>query len=353
MVSIIVPIYKVESYLPKCIDSILVQTYTDFELILVDDGSPDNCGIICDAYAEKDKRVRVIHQKNAGVSAARNAGIEAAKGEYISFIDGDDYVEKNFLEQALMQFTGTVDLVCFGYRSVNETDSELGRWVHKKEDFRLDTEELRCDFVADQLLRYRVSWEVWNKVFRRNIILENGIRFADNHENFAEDQLFCVCYCLYAKCILCIPDVLYNYVIHVDSIMAKRKGKSYLRQISSMAKMLYAYLESESCRCGLRYFPLFYYLIVRNELQVIRKEQKVDIVQLRNMILSEIPDQSFFFNQLKSVKACRKTLCKLWGKHSGRRELSEIQFLIDGRYTIMRIRNRLIALSSSPAFRKL
>ena len=90
MVSIIVPIYKVESYLPKCIDSILVQTYTDFELILVDDGSPDNCGIICDAYAEKDKRVRVIHQKNAGVSAARNAGIEAAKGEYISFIDGDD-----------------------------------------------------------------------------------------------------------------------------------------------------------------------------------------------------------------------------------------------------------------------
>ena len=101
MVSIIVPIYNVEQYISKCIESILAQTYRDFELILVDDGSPDMCGTICDEYARTDSRVYVIHQENKGLSAARNAGISLAKGEYISFIDGDDYVEKDFFERII------------------------------------------------------------------------------------------------------------------------------------------------------------------------------------------------------------------------------------------------------------
>lgn len=101
MISVIVPVYKVEPYLRQCIDSILAQTYTDFELILVDDGSPDNCGAICDEYAEKDNRVVVIHQQNAGVSAARNAGIDIAKGEYLSFVDSDDMIAETYLEKLL------------------------------------------------------------------------------------------------------------------------------------------------------------------------------------------------------------------------------------------------------------
>ena len=86
-VSVIVPVYKVEAYLRRCVDSILAQTFTDFELILVDDGSPDNCGAICDEYAEKDNRVRVIHKENGGVSSARNAGLDAAAGNYICFVE--------------------------------------------------------------------------------------------------------------------------------------------------------------------------------------------------------------------------------------------------------------------------
>ncbi|MCH5296582.1 MAG: glycosyltransferase [Ruminococcus sp.] len=91
--SIIVPVYKVEKYLPKCIDSILAQTFTDFELILIDDGSPDRCGEICDEYASKDSRIKVIHQKNQGVSAARNVGLDIAKGTYLGFVDPDDWIE--------------------------------------------------------------------------------------------------------------------------------------------------------------------------------------------------------------------------------------------------------------------
>ena len=96
-ISVIVPVYKVEQYLSACVDSILTQTFRDFELILVDDGSPDNCGAMCDAYAAQDPRVRVIHQQNGGLSAARNAALDIAAGEYVTFIDSDDIVPFNIL----------------------------------------------------------------------------------------------------------------------------------------------------------------------------------------------------------------------------------------------------------------
>ena len=97
-ISVVVPVYNVEKYLRKCIDSIINQTYKNLEIILVDDGSPDKCGEICDEYAKKDNRVKVIHKKNAGVSSARNDGIDNATGEYIIFVDSDDWLEDNAIE---------------------------------------------------------------------------------------------------------------------------------------------------------------------------------------------------------------------------------------------------------------
>lgn len=112
-ISVIVPVYKVEKYIHRCVDSILGQTYADFELILVDDGSPDNCGAICDEYAAKDSRVVVIHQKNGGLSSARNAGIDIATGAYISFVDSDDYIYPNYLErlyEVLVEFDADISV---------------------------------------------------------------------------------------------------------------------------------------------------------------------------------------------------------------------------------------------------
>ena len=99
LISVIVPIYKVEKYLNKCVDSIINQTYKNLEIILVDDGSPDSCPDICDKYEKKDNRVKVIHKKNGGLSDARNAGLDIANGEYISFIDSDDEIEASFVEK--------------------------------------------------------------------------------------------------------------------------------------------------------------------------------------------------------------------------------------------------------------
>lgn len=102
LVSVIVPVYKVEPYLDRCVASILAQTYPNLEVILVDDGSPDNCPALCDAWAQRDARIRVIHKKNGGISDARNVGLDAASGAYISFVDSDDYIAENFIETLFM-----------------------------------------------------------------------------------------------------------------------------------------------------------------------------------------------------------------------------------------------------------
>ena len=115
MISVIVPVYRAEKYLHRCVDGILAQTYTDFELLLIDDGSPDNCGALCDEYAAKDSRVRVFHKENGGVSSARNLGLDNAKGEWVTFCDADDYVTSDWLATFSDAITKAVDLGIQGY----------------------------------------------------------------------------------------------------------------------------------------------------------------------------------------------------------------------------------------------
>lgn len=126
-ISVIVPVYKVEKYLHECVDSILAQTFSDFELILVDDGSPDNCGAICDEYAAKDSRVRVIHQENQGLSGARNSGIDIAEGEYITFIDSDDFVDARYLEILMEGAKDGVGVVVCRHKEFADGDM-LSNW---------------------------------------------------------------------------------------------------------------------------------------------------------------------------------------------------------------------------------
>jgi len=140
LISVIVPVYKVEDYLDRCVESILAQTFTDFELILVDDGSPDNCPAMCDAWAEKDKRIKVIHKENGGLSDARNVGIDRAKGEYLSFVDSDDYIHPRMLEILYATiFECNTKLAVGGFcRTDGETLPEVNEWKitkYKTEEF--------------------------------------------------------------------------------------------------------------------------------------------------------------------------------------------------------------------------
>lgn len=210
-ISIIVPVYRAEKVLHYCIDSILNQKFTDFELILVDDGSPDSSGKICDKYAEKDTRVKVIHKQNGGVSSARNAGIEVAQGEYICFVDSDDYLEKDYLEilvETKKKFPD-YDSVWCGFQTVEDYNGK-----NNKDVIAENNTKFSCYSLEDIMLLH----EKWldaspcNKLFNKRVVVNNNIKFPDDL-SLGEDLLFNFEYldCSEGK-IVVINKPLYNYI---------------------------------------------------------------------------------------------------------------------------------------------
>jgi len=175
LISIIVPVYKVEKYLCRCINSILAQTFTDFECILIDDGSPDNCPAICEDYAAKDSRIVVIHQKNTGVSAARNAGLDVAKGEWIGFVDGDDWCEQDMfkvLYENAIKYNSDVS-IC-GYRSVTAEGKIKFINIKCKNKLQiLDKEKA----LMGIFLQGSFGGFSWNKLVRANIFSQYKLRY--------------------------------------------------------------------------------------------------------------------------------------------------------------------------------
>lgn len=212
MISIIVPVYNVEKYLSKCIDSILAQTYKNFELILVDDGSPDRCGDICDTYA-KDERVIVIHQKNQGVSAARNAGLKIAKGEYIGFVDPDDWIDSHMYEDMYKVFKmNQVDLVICGYDYFDEDGNiDMNRqYVIKPNEFLTQKDVMYHFSDMPPTIRHGVC----NKLFRKKI-LQNQIFKEGLHSS--EDVLFLNEYALKTKNAIFIHKPYYKNLVRQGS----------------------------------------------------------------------------------------------------------------------------------------
>ncbi len=182
MISIIIPIYKVEQYLDECVTSIINQTYKDLEIILVDDGSPDGCPQMCDKWAEKDNRIRVVHKKNGGLSSARNAGLKVAKGEYVGFVDSDDYVDTTMFEDLM--------------RIMNQNDKTMvvsSPIIRNKEGvftpYKVGTYEYRdgttMTFVEymDLFLGLKMDATVWNKLYKREFI-QTPFREGRNNEDY-------------------------------------------------------------------------------------------------------------------------------------------------------------------------
>lgn len=173
-ISVIVPVYNVEKYLSKCINSILDQTHKNLEIILIDDGSTDNSGKLCDEYYNKDKRIKVIHQKNGGLSVARNSGLEIATGEYIMFIDSDDYYEKKSCELLYNEIKRKdADYVIGNYIHVNYNGEKWDKPLFDQEiygRFKLSIKDYKKSFFV-------MNSVVWNKIFKREFIEKNNLRF--------------------------------------------------------------------------------------------------------------------------------------------------------------------------------
>ncbi len=331
-VSVIIPIYKVEQYIRRCIDSVLAQTYHNLEIILVDDGSPDNCPLICDEYAKLDQRIKVIHKPNGGLSDARNAGLKIFTGDYVYFFDGDDYIENNLIEIALQNaVTTSADLVIFNYYRVDEYDNLLST-----SNFRIGIYEIedhnRVDYIVNTLAKYTVGWEAWNRLYKADIIREHHLFFWDNRIIFAEDFGFSLNFALHVKRISCISDVLYYYLIRENSIMSTAVKEPRLCAAIALSKLLEEKIVSTFPNSVLyKEFPILFYSIIYEQL-------RGATTATYHKAIAAINDKDYFYHNLKRVIRRVPLILKHFGIIRGSVVLLICIFLIIRRFDHLNVR---------------
>ena len=236
-VSIIVPVYQVEKYIRQCIDSILAQTFTDFELILVDDGSKDRSGQICDEYAGMDKRVKVIHQKNSGAAAARNSGMDQAIGDYFLFVDSDDYVVPTMVECLYEKVVKEkADIAVCNYLYFFENDREKDFSTSIKSEVLPGTEIF---YNRKNERNYGIWTVVWNKLYRKETVGKVRFRFG----RYFEDEFWANdIYQMDIK-VVTIPECLYYYRQHDESTMKQKSIQKNFDVIEALQERIDIYLQ--------------------------------------------------------------------------------------------------------------
>ncbi len=213
LVSIIIPVYKVEKYIDKCLAAVKSQSYNNLEIMLVDDGTPDRCGEICDDYAKQDSRIRVIHKKNGGLSSARNAALDVCKGEYVFFLDSDDYIAQNTIELLMsVMERDKSDIACCNFQMVDEEGQFLASPEGYKDDL-LTPDKYQRQSYEDRF--FVSSIVVWNKLYKRETIGELRFPIGKLHE----DEFFSYRAIENAGKISTISDRLHFYLQRGDSIM--------------------------------------------------------------------------------------------------------------------------------------
>ncbi|MGN1420911.1 MAG: glycosyltransferase family 2 protein [Eubacterium sp.] len=218
MITVIVPVYNVEKYLDRCIESVVNQTYKNLEIILVDDGSPDNCPAMCDAWAEKDNRIKVIHKENGGVSSARNIGLDNANGEYIGFVDSDDYIAEDMFENL--------------FNKINTDNCQMsvcGIFFQGKSISFKNEELISGNEAINRLFNYRdyqsFSGWTWNKLFLASVIKQNRLKFDENI-CFCEDVLFVYEYLKSVEFVKLINKSFYYYTFREDACTVNKNYKN-------------------------------------------------------------------------------------------------------------------------------
>ncbi len=253
-VSVIIPCYGVEKYLDKCVESVIAQTLTDLEIILVDDESPDRVPQMCDAWALKDKRIKVVHKKNGGLGMACNSGLEVATGKYVAFLDSDDWVDKKmYLSMFEVAEKHQAQMVFTGLKQVDIEGKEIGHLTHKTQfkeyHGKEEIDSLACDMVAsDVTVAQERTLQMSAKVvlYNHETIEKNHIRFVSERKVMSEDLHFNLNVLSHSKCVCVMPDFFYNYRCTDGSITRKLD----LNQFKKI-KTLYTYTCKESKYLGI------------------------------------------------------------------------------------------------------
>lgn len=221
-ISVIIPVYNIEKHLQRCINSILTQTFTDFEILLIDDGSTDKSGNICDEYANKDNRIKVFHKENGGVSSARNVGLRNALGHWIAFVDSDDFVDPNWL-QSFDPYDETYMLKMQGYTALNKNIQFKCTLSKEKIIGKKNILNKLIELEKKQNTVFRVPW---SKLYKNKIIKENNINFNESI-SLGEDYLFSLYYLLQISSLYITDDIKYNYCIENSTLNKKKYSFSH------------------------------------------------------------------------------------------------------------------------------
>lgn len=249
MISIIVPVYNVEKYLKKCIESIINQTYRNLEIILVDDGSPDKCPEICDSYAQKDSRIKVIHKKNEGLINARKSGLEIAQGEYIGFVDGDDWIEPEMYElfaQQAEKYSPDMVLSDFYYdngKELSNSEQLFDREYYDKDDLK--------KFIYPKMLfsgtyyKFGVNPCCWSKIYKKELIKKN-LPLVDGRIKMGEDAAFTYPCLIDAHSAAAIKKPCYHYISNPESMT-----KSYDKNLKDIIFLPYNRIKEKSIEAGI------------------------------------------------------------------------------------------------------
>lgn len=315
--SIIIPVYNVEKYLKKCLTSIVQQNFNDYELILVDDGSTDMSGKICDEFEEKYNNIIVMHISNSGVSNARNKGLEIARGEYIWFVDSDDYVEPEALKilSEQLEMNPKIELLFF----------ETNVWkAEKDQKEKIVFDKIRANEIISTDIKefLNVNTSLWNKVYRRDILLEKHVKFELNI-SIAEDLLFNYMYLLECKYVFYLNKILYNYVIRQNSAM---QGAGRDADVQKAFEKLIDYYKKKGVyykyRKELEYLVYYHVYMV----QIVREiRNNVDTTRIDNL-------KKWIKKQKMGPIICNKYIRKLSLKH-----IILLGLIMTGQYSVIKI----------------
>ena len=299
-VSIIVPIYNVEQYLPRCIDSIKNQTLEDIEIILVDDGSTDNSGKIVDEYAKTDNRIIAIHKENGGQASARNMGLEIARGDYIGFIDSDDWITDDMYELLYQSIKeNKSDMSVCGRCTYSEEGQKITDIVLKEETLNLEEMSLQ-DYVVSKLF-YSHTVVVWNKLYLRSIIEKHNIRFKSVNEVGSEDALFNYQVLCHIKKICAIDKVCYCQLSREDST-ARTYKLGYMNRTANLVSVMDRYgrkiCRIEKLKHVINLYIIFFFQWNMLQIKYHSKSNAFDLIKEE---LRSVGNNKIFRNLIKSI----------------------------------------------------